>query len=57
MSYLWGELAFDSLFVVDCIGHSGGLALFWNEGIDLEIQNYFARHISAVIKEMGRDFQ
>jgi hypothetical protein len=28
MSYLWGELAFDSLFVVDCIGHSGGLALF-----------------------------
>lgn len=42
---------------MDCIGQSGGLVFFWKEDIDLEIQNYFVRHFSAVIKEVGQDFQ
>jgi hypothetical protein len=42
---------------MDCIGQSGGLVFFWKKDIDLEIQNYFIRHFSAVIKEVGQDFQ
>jgi len=33
MSYLRGKLGFDSLFVVDCVGRSGGLALLRKEDV------------------------
>ncbi|GLT55031.1 hypothetical protein SLA2020_281850 [Shorea laevis] len=57
MSYVRGKLGFDNLFVVDCIGRSGGLALFWNNSIELEIYNYSLRHINAIINEPARNFQ
>lgn len=40
MSILRFKMGFDNLFVVDCMGCSGGLALLWNEDVNLEIQNY-----------------
>jgi hypothetical protein len=47
-------LRFGSIFVVDCVGRSGGLALFWNDGFEVAIQNFSRRHINAVIKNGER---
>jgi hypothetical protein len=45
------------MFVVDPVGRSGGLALFWKDNDKLEIYNYSRRHIHAVIKNReGRAF-
>jgi hypothetical protein len=48
--YLKNKFSFDNLFTVDCIRRSGGLALFWRNSDEVEIQNYSTWHISAVIK-------
>ena len=34
------RLGFNGMFVVDPVGRSGGLALFWKDVKNLEIQNY-----------------
>jgi exonuclease III len=44
------RMGFGGVFVVDSVGHSGGLALFWREEVDVTIQNYSRRHINAVVK-------
>jgi hypothetical protein len=44
------KLGYFGLFVVDCIGRSGGLALLWREEVSVEIKNYSQHHINAVIK-------
>ncbi|XP_059446325.1 uncharacterized protein LOC132177864 [Corylus avellana] len=44
------QLGFGSVFVVDCVGKSGGLALFWKDDGVVEIQNYSRRHINATIR-------
>lgn len=50
------KIGFNGMFVVDCVGRSGGLALLWSEGIDVEIQNYSRGHINAkVISDGVRD--
>jgi hypothetical protein len=43
------RLGFSSVFVVDRVGRSGGLALFWNDVLKVEIQNYSRFHINAVV--------
>jgi len=45
------RLGFQWVFVVNLVGMSGGLALLWKEGLDLEIYNYSRSHIHAVIKD------
>ena len=40
LEWLQVRLGFEGMFAVDLVGRSGGLALFWNEGTGLEIQNY-----------------
>jgi exonuclease III len=44
------KLNFSSSFAVDCIGRSGGLAMIWNDELNLEIQNYSQYHINAVVQ-------
>jgi ribonuclease HI len=44
------RLGFEGLFVVEPVGRSGGLALFWKNMDDLEIQNYSRRHINAIVR-------
>jgi hypothetical protein len=44
------KLGFDSVFVVDCKGRSGGLALLWNSEVQVTIQNYSLQHINAPIQ-------
>lgn len=38
-----------NIFVVDCEGRSGGLALLWGAEVDLKIVNYSRRHIHTKI--------
>jgi hypothetical protein len=49
MESLKFKLGYDCVFVVDCVGRSGGLALFWKEDFQVTIQNYSLRHINRVI--------
>jgi hypothetical protein len=43
------QLGFEHMFVVDFVGKSGGLALFWTVDVGVEIQNYNHRHINAKV--------
>jgi hypothetical protein len=45
--YLRIKLGFDCIFVVDCVGRSGGLMLLWKNEANLTIQNYSRRHINV----------
>jgi len=53
------KLGFDNLFVVDCVGRSGGLALFWKSDTPVQIQNYSRRHINVVINSgsVGKEWK
>lgn len=44
------KLGFESVFMVDSVGRSGGLALFWSNEVEVDIQNYRRRHINVVVK-------
>jgi hypothetical protein len=37
------------MLVVDSVGKGGGLVLFWEDEVGVEIQNYSSRHISTKI--------
>ena len=43
------KIGFNNMFVVESIGKSGGLALFWEDDIDIEIQNYSQRHVNTIV--------
>jgi hypothetical protein len=49
MEWVQIQLGFDHMFVVDCVGRSGGLALFWTKDSRVDIQNYSRRHINAKV--------
>jgi hypothetical protein len=43
------SMGYEGMFHIDPIGKSGGLALFWMEGNNLEVQNFSLHHINAKI--------
>jgi exonuclease III len=47
------KMGYGGLFVVDPVGRSGGLVLFWRDDVNLEIQNFSRRHINSIIKGEG----
>jgi exonuclease III len=50
MEILRVKFGYEGLFVVEPVGRSGGLALFWRVAEELEIQNYSRRHINDIVK-------
>jgi len=52
---LKGTLGFNNAFAVSSSGRSGGLGIFWNNDIKLEILPYSQYHIDAIITELGGD--
>ena len=44
---------FSNLFAVESVGKSGGLALFWDDGLGVTIQNFSQQHINVVISPNG----
>ncbi|XP_071678252.1 uncharacterized protein [Lolium perenne] len=49
------SIGFDKCFAVSSHGRSGGLALFWNNNISIEILPYSQYHIDAIVKELGKE--
>ena len=47
------RLGFQNVFVVDNVGGSRGLALFWADDLTVKIQNYSRRHINAIVESEG----
>jgi hypothetical protein len=50
MEWIRVGLKYDSAFVVPSKGRSGGLALLWDEDVDLSITSYTRFHVDAQIK-------
>jgi hypothetical protein len=48
-------LGFDKSFAVSSSGRSGGLGLFWNKEIKIEILPYSQYHLDAVVTEQWRE--
>ena len=49
------SIGFERGFAVSSTGRSGGLGLFWNNNISIEILPYSQYHIDAVVKEVGKE--
>lgn len=43
------KLGFQGLFVVGSMGHSGGLALLWKEGTEVDVTGYSRNHIDTIV--------
>lgn len=52
---LVGTLGFDKSYAVDSNGRSGGLGIFWNNDIQVDVFGYSDYHISARILEPDQD--
>lgn len=48
------RVGFDNFFSVDCIGHSGGLSIFWRNKDDCSILSYSVNHIDLKINDSDR---
>jgi exonuclease III len=55
MEWIRVKFGFAGMFVIDPVGRSGGLELFWKETDELEIQNFSRRHINAIVKRSDED--
>ncbi|XVE95720.1 hypothetical protein REPUB_Repub02eG0123500 [Reevesia pubescens] len=53
MEFLNVRWNFEKLFVVDCNGRSGGLAVLWKDTIDVSLQTYSQWHIDLEIRPEG----
>ena len=49
MCNLCHDLNFQSVLVIPCEGHKGGLGLFWKVDCNLHIQTFSPNHINAHI--------
>jgi hypothetical protein len=49
MEVIRAKIGFESVFMVDNVGRSGGLALLWSTKVTVDIQNYSRRHINIVV--------
>jgi exonuclease III len=45
------SLQMPNVVVKDCMGYSGGLALFWKRDVDITIKSISKYHIDALVKE------
>lgn len=53
MDYCKFKFGFRNCFGVDSMGRSGGLALLWNDDINVSIVNFTNHHIHAVVMNDG----
>ena len=52
---LAGTLGFDSAYAVSSRGRSGGIGLFWNNLINVEILGYSDYHLDVSVEEPGKE--
>jgi hypothetical protein len=51
------RLCFSNCFVVDGVGKGGGLALYWDESIKLDIVSYGLHHIDTAVWSMEMNME
>lgn len=49
------KLGFDVIFVINNLGHSGGITLLCKEDTKVDIANYSRNHVDVVVCLEGRD--
>ncbi|KAK3210950.1 hypothetical protein Dsin_015656 [Dipteronia sinensis] len=49
------KLSFVGKLVVDCVGRSGGLCLFWSDKSNISLMPYFCFHIDMCVYSFGSD--
>jgi exonuclease III len=52
---LSSSLGFDKCFAVSSAGRSGGLGLFWNKEIKIEVLPYSQYHLDTIVTEEGQE--
>lgn len=52
---LASSVGYDKAFAVSSVGRSGGIGLFWNNNLDIEILGYSVYHLDCGIRETGFD--
>ena len=52
---LASSIGFDNAYAVDSQGRSGGIGLFWNNEIKVEILGYSVYHLDVSVEEQGED--
>jgi hypothetical protein len=55
MEVIQCKLNFENMFVVDSVGKSGGIALFWGEEVSVRVQNFSHHHIGGLVSMPGLD--
>jgi hypothetical protein len=48
-------LRFDKAFAISSSGRSGGLGVFWNNEMKIDILPYSQYHLDAVVMEQGKE--
>lgn len=49
MKRIRNKLGLPVMFLVEPIGHSGGLAMLWKDVEEVTIENYFRGHINSAV--------
>ena len=49
------SLGFNKSFAVSSLGRSGGIGIFWNDSINMEVLPYSQYHVDVIVSEQGRD--
>ena len=52
MQFLSNSLGFNKSFAVSSSGRSGGLCVFWNDSIKLEVIGYSEYHIDVIVDDL-----
>ena len=52
---LAATLGYDNAYAVDCEGRSGGIGLFWNNEIKIDILGYSRYHLDVSVQEENHD--
>ena len=52
---LAGTFGYDNSFAIDSRGRSGGIGIFWNNEIKVEILGYSDYHVDCSVEEVGHD--
>jgi hypothetical protein len=57
MDKLKWSLGFSNGVVVDCCGRSGGLALWWRQGVDIAVRPWCQYYIDAKVMVQGKTWR
>ena len=57
MEKIKNRIGFANGLIVPSRGRSGGVAMFWTQDVNLDINSYSRNHIDAIVKETEDNFQ